>query len=108
MEENGEWVAVTTSDGEDGGTLLDGDEATAWGPKGEDGGWVVLSYSEAINVKEVVVKGEHLPEGSVRVLLSEDADEWREEREGWAQYVWVVVPEGAARAKITEIEVVEK
>ena len=108
LEDPGEWVTVTTSDGEDGGTLLDGDEATAWGPKGDDGGWVVLSYSEAITVKEVVVKGENLPEGSVRVLLSEDADEWREEREGRAQYVWVVVPEGATGAKITEIEVVEK
>ena len=104
----GDWVVVTTSDQTDGGVLLDGDEGTIWGPVGEGGGWVVLSYSEAIDVKGVTVKGEGLPEDGVRVLLSEDADDWREECEGRAQYVWVVVPEGAAGARLTEILVEEE
>ena len=103
-----EWLVVTTSDNADGGVLLDGDEGTGWGLVGEDGGWVVLSYSEAIDVKGVTVKGEGLPEDGVRVLLSEDADDWREECEGRAQYVWVVVPEGAAGARLTEILVEEE
>ena len=103
-----DWVAVTTSDGENGGVLLDGDEGTGWGPVGEGGGWVVLSYSEAIDVKGVSVKGEGLPEDGVRVLLSEDADDWREGTEGRAQYVWVIVPEGSEGAMLTEIEVEEE
>jgi hypothetical protein len=69
---------------------------------------VVLSYSEAIDVKGVSVKGEGLPEDGVRVLLSEDADDWREGTEGRAQYVWVIVPVGAAGATLTEIEVEEE
>ena len=101
------WVVVTTSDQIDGGVLLDGDEGTGWGPVGEGGGWVVLSYSEPIDVKGVAVKGEGLPEEGVRVLLSEDADEWLEGTEGRARYVWVLLPEEAAGATVTEIEVEE-
>ena len=105
--DDGDWVVVTTSDQIDGGVLLDGDEGTGWGPVGEGGGWVVLSYSEPIDVKGVAVKGEGLPEEGVRVLLSEDADEWVEGTEGRAQYVWVVLPEEAEGATVTEIEVEE-
>ena len=104
----GGWVAVTTSDGEDGGVVLDGDEGTGWGPAGSNGGWVALSYSEEIDVKSVEVKGEGLPEEGMRVLVSEDADEWREECEGRAQYVWVILPEGAEGARVTEIVVDER
>ena len=105
--DDGDWVVVTTSDQIDGGVLLDGDEGTGWGPVGEGGGWVVLSYSEPIDVKNVAVKGEGLPEEGVRVLLSEDADEWLEGTEGRARYVWVLLPEEAAGATVTEIEVEE-
>lgn len=108
VPDDDDWIVVTTSDQVDGSVLLDGDEGTVWGPVGEGGGWVVLSYSEPIDVKAVSVKGEDLPEEGVRVLLSEDADEWVEGTEGRAQYVWVVLPEEAEGATVSEIEVEEE
>jgi hypothetical protein len=96
---------VTTSDKADGGAVLDGDEGTGWGPVGAGGGWLVLTYPEAVAVKDVAVKGDGLPGQGVRVLLSEDADDWLEGTEGRAQYVWVILPEEAEGATVTEIAV---
>jgi hypothetical protein len=67
---------------------------------------VVLTFAEARDVAEVEVVGVNLPEG-MRVLLSEDADEWFEDEGGMAQYVWVVFLEGSEGLEVREIRVVE-
>ncbi|MBR4251163.1 MAG: hypothetical protein IKQ15_02530 [Kiritimatiellae bacterium] len=61
--------------------------------------WVVLTFAEARDVAEVEVVGVNLPEG-MRVLLSEDADDWFEDEGGLAQYVWVVFPEGSEGVEV--------
>ena len=81
-------VAVTTSDGSDGSAVADGDGETGWAPEGEGLAWVILSLPEPVKVASVEVSGENLPEG-MRVLLSEDAEEWFEGEGGLARYVWV-------------------
>ncbi len=43
--------------------------------------WVVLTFAEARDVAAVEVVGVNLPEG-MRVLLSEDADDWFEDEGG--------------------------
>ena len=68
--------------------MADGDEETGWIPEGTGCAWVVLSLPEPVEVTEVVVSGENLPE-EMRVLLSEDAAEWVEGEGGIARYVWV-------------------
>ena len=100
-------VETTTSDGADGSAVVDGDESTGWAPEGAyAGAWVVLTFEEARDVAEVEVVGVNLPEG-MRVLLSEDADDWFEDEGGLAQYVWVVFPEGSEGLEVREIRVVE-
>ena len=81
-------VAVTTSDGSDGSAVADGDDGTGWAPEGEGLGWAILSLPEPLEVASVEVSGENLPE-ELRVLLSEDAEEWFERESGVARYVWV-------------------
>ena len=106
--ERGADVATTTSDGSDGGAVVDGDEGTGWAPAGsESGAWVVLAFAEPQEVSEVEVVGENLPEG-MRVLLSEDAEEWREEVPGPARYVWVAFPDGDEGVEVREVRVVEE
>jgi hypothetical protein len=101
-----DWVAVTASGGGDASAVLDGDEGTCWSPEGTGGAWVVLTYSEAVDVKDVEVVGEHLPDG-MRVLLSEDADTWREGEGGTAHYVWVAFPAAGEIPVVREIVVKE-
>jgi hypothetical protein len=98
-------VAVTTSDGSDGAAAADGDETTAWSPETADASWVVLSFAEALEVADVEVAGENLPEGT-RILLSEDADGWTEEVPGTARYVWVAFPAAEEAPVVKEIRVV--
>ena len=81
-------VAVTTSDGSDGSAVADGDGETGWAPEGGGLAWVILSLPEPVEVASVEVSGENLPEG-MRVLLSEDAEEWFEGEGGTARYMWV-------------------
>lgn len=100
--ENG--VQVTTSDGSDGGAVADGDETTAWEPDATNGAWVVLSLAEMQDVVEVVVVGDGLSDG-MRVLLSEDAEEWFEGEGGAARYVWVAFPAGSGVVTVKEIRV---
>ena len=100
-------MAVTASGGEDASAVADGDEGTWWSPAGNGATWVVLTYSKAVDVEKVTVIGEHLPT-EMRVLLSEDAETWREGEGGKAHYIWVAFPEGAAGARIAEIVVEEK
>ncbi|MBP5787438.1 MAG: caspase family protein, partial [Kiritimatiellae bacterium] len=97
-------LAVTASDGGDAGAVADGDEETAWTPDAPDGAWVVLTLSDEVDVGDIEVVGDHLPEG-IRFLLSEDAEEWREEVPGRAQYVWVVFPAGDEALAVKEIRV---
>ena len=100
-------VEVTTSDGADGSAVADGDESTGWTPEEtKAGAWVVLSFAKARDVAEVEVVGENLPEG-MRVLLSEDAESWREGVPGPARYVWVAFPESAEGVDLREVRVVE-
>ena len=106
--ERGAEVATTTSDGSDGSAVVDGDESTGWAPEGAGAGaWVVLSFAEARDVAEVEVVGENLPE-EMRVLLSEDAEEWFEGEGGTARYVWVAFPEGTEGMEVREVRVVEE
>ena len=98
---------TTASDGSDAGAVVDGDESTGWAPEGaEAGAWVVLTFAEARDVAAVEVVGVNLPDG-MRVLLSEDADDWFEDEGGMAQYVWVVFPEGSEGVEVREIRVLE-
>ncbi len=98
---------TTTSDGADGSAVVDGDESTGWAPEGaEAGAWVVLTFPDARDVVAVEVVGVNLPDG-MRVLLSEDADDWFEDEGGMAQYVWVVFPEGSEGVEVREIHVLE-
>jgi fibronectin type 3 domain-containing protein len=100
-------VAVTTSDGSDGAAVADGDETTGWSPETADASWVVLSFAEALEVADVEVAGENLPEGT-RILLSEDADGWTEEVPGVARYVWVAFPAAEEVPVVREIRVAEE
>ncbi|MBP5786433.1 MAG: hypothetical protein J6Y19_01240, partial [Kiritimatiellae bacterium] len=59
-----------------------------------------------LDVAEVVVDGANLPE-EMRVLLSEDAEEWFEGEGGTARYVWVAFPDGAKGVEVREVWVVE-
>ena len=81
-------VVVTTSDGSDGSAVADGDKKTGWKPEETEWAWVVLSLPEPMEVASVEVSGENLPE-TLRVLLSENAEEWFEGEWGVAGYVWV-------------------
>ena len=100
------WAEVTTSDRADGSAVADGDESTGWTPEEtKAGAWVVLAFAKVRDVAEVEVVGENLPE-EMRVLLSEDAEAWREEVPGLARYVWVAFPEGAERVDLREVRVV--
>jgi hypothetical protein len=100
------WVETTTSDGSDAAAVADGDGETAWTPEGTSWAWVVLTFAETLDVADVEVEGDNLPEG-MRVLLSEDAAEWVEGTAGRAQYVWVALPPGEGTASVREIWVVE-
>ena len=100
------WVVVTTSDGADGRLVADGDETTGWSPGTADGSWVVLAFADAVEVADVEVIGENLPEGT-RILISKDADDWREGVPGRAQYVWVLFPASEAPPVVREIRVKE-
>ena len=100
------WVVVTTSDKSDGLAVADGDEGTAWSPETADGSWVVLSFADAVDVSDVEVAGENLPEGT-RILISEDADDWQEEVPGAARYVWVLFPASEEPPVVREIRVEE-
>ena len=105
----GTGVATTTIDGSDGSAVADGDERTGWTPgETEAGAWVVLSFEKARDVAEVEVVGENLPEEGMRVLLSEDAETWREGVPGAARYVWVAFPEGSEGVDLREVRVVER
>ena len=84
-------VWATTSDGSDGGAVADGDEATGWSPTGAEGAWVALTFEEARDVGAVTVVGERLPEG-MRVLVSEDGDQWSEEGGDAVNYLWLLLP----------------
>lgn len=97
-------VVVTTSDGADGAAVCDGDEATGWTPGEAGASWVVLSFAGILEVADVEVVGENLPEGT-RILLSEDADEWAEEVPGTARYVWVAMPAVEEGSVVREIRV---
>ena len=100
------WAETTTSDGSDGAAVADGDEGTSWSPEGTGWAWVVLAFPDPLDVADVEVVGDHLPEGR-RILLSEDASEWRETAAGRAQYVWVAFPDGEETPAVREIRVVE-
>ena len=102
----GNGVVVTTSDGSDGAAVADGDEGTSWSPEGPGWTWVVLAFPAPRDVADVEVVGDHLPEGT-RILLSEDAAEWRETAAGRAQYVWVAFPDGEETPAVREIRVAE-
>ena len=96
-------VWVTTSDGTPGEAVADGDEGTGWSPEGTGGAWVALTFEEARSVGSVVVKGTALPEG-LRVLVSEDGDDWSEEGSDSASYLWVILPDEGETPTVTEIE----
>jgi hypothetical protein len=96
------WVEVTTSDGTDGDAVVDGDETTGWAPNGTECAWVVLSFREPQDVDAVEVSGENLPE-DMRVLLSEDAEEWFEGEGGLSRYVWVAFTHAPHRVEVKEI-----
>jgi uncharacterized repeat protein (TIGR02543 family) len=96
--------AVTAIDGEDASAVADGDEKTAWTTDAANGAWVVLTLTEPRTVEDVEVLGEALPDGT-RILLSEDADKWKEEVPAKAQYVWVVFPGCGAPLTVKEIRV---
>jgi hypothetical protein len=101
-------VATTTSDGSDGSAVVDGDESTGWAPEGTEAvAWVVLSFAETRDVAEVEVVGENLPDG-MRVLLSEDAEEWFEGEGGTVRYVWVAFPEATEGMEVREVRVLEE
>ena len=106
-EADGAWMETTTSDGSDGAAVADGDEETAWVPEGTGWAWVVLTFPETLDVADVEVAGDNLPEG-LRILISEDADEWLEETAGKAQYVWVAFPVGEEPPAVREIRVIEE
>ena len=95
-------VWVTTSDGSDGSAVVDGDEETGWGPSGAAGGWVALTFEEPRSIGGVVVKGDGLPE-DLRVLVSEDGDDWSEEGSDAASYLWVLLPDEGGTPTVTEI-----
>ena len=101
------WVVATTSDGSDGTAVLDGDETTAWSPETADGSWVVLSFEDMLDVSDVEVLGENLPEGT-RILFSQDADDWTEDLPCAARYVWVAFPEADLPPIVKEIRVEEE
>ena len=101
------WAVVTTSDGSDGSAVADGDGGTAWSPASADGSWVVLSFADVLDVADVEVEGENLPDGT-RILISEDADDWQEGVPGKARYVWVAFPAGGQKPVVREIRVEEK
>ena len=96
-------VWVTTSDGNPGEAVADGDEGTGWTPEGTGGAWVALTFEEARSIGSVVVKGTALPEG-LRVLVSEDGDDWSEEGSDSASYLWVILPDEGETPTVTEIE----
>ena len=98
-------VLVTASGGENAEAVADGNMGTAWTADAENGAWVVLAFPEALDVGDVEVAGENLPEG-IRFLLSEDAEEWREEVPGRARYVWVAFPASGTPLVVREIRVV--
>ena len=98
------WAVATTSDGSDGGAVLDGDETTAWSPATADGSWVVLSFEDVLDVADVEVLGENLPQGT-RILFSQDADDWTEDLPCAARYVWVAFPEADLPPIVKEIRV---
>ena len=98
---------VTTGDKSDGAAVADGDETTAWSPATADGSWVVLSFADVLDVADVEVVGENLPDGT-RILLSEDADGWTEDLPCAAQYVWVAFPAAEVPPVVKEIRVEEK
>ena len=105
--EAGPRAVATTSDGTDGSAVADGDVETGWTPKEtETAAWVILSFEKELDVAEVVVDGANLPE-EMRVLLSEDAEEWFEGEGGTARYVWVAFPDGAKGVEVREVWVVE-
>ena len=64
----------------------------------------MLTFPEPRDVEDVEVVGETLPEGT-RFLISEDADDWREELPGTAQYLWVVFPACDEPLSVKEIRV---
>lgn len=99
-------MAVTTSDGTDGSAVADGDEETGWSPGVAGAGWVALSFEEPVELAEVVVAGDGLPDG-LRVLWSEDAEEWFEGEGKTARYVWVAWAEGAEGVVVREVWVLE-
>ena len=82
---------MTTSDGSDGSDVADGDEETGWSPAGAEGAWVALTFEEARDIGAVEVVGENLPEG-MRVLVSEDGDNWSEEGGETVSYLWLILP----------------
>lgn len=84
-------ATVTTSDGSDGRAVADGDEGTGWSPAGTAGAWVALTFGETRTVDAVVVAGDSLPDG-MRVLVSEDGDNWSEDGGEEVQYLWVLLP----------------
>ena len=100
-------AVATTSDGTDGSAVADGDVETGWTPKEtETAAWVILSFEKEVDVAEVVVDGANLPE-EMRVLLSEDAEEWFEGEGGTARYVWVAFPDGAKGVEVSAVWDVE-
>ena len=99
------WAPVTASGGENADAVADRDMETAWTADAANGAWVVLAFPEALDVGDVEVAGENLPEG-IRFLLSEDAEEWREEVPGRARYVWVAFPASDNPLAVKEIRVV--
>ena len=101
------WVLVTTSDKSDGAAVADEDETTAWSPETAGGSWVVLSFADVLDVADVEVAGENLPEGTI-ILLSEDADDWQETVPAKAQYVWVLFPAAEEPPVVREIRIVEE
>jgi uncharacterized repeat protein (TIGR02543 family) len=97
-------VLVTASGGANADAVADGDGTTVWTTDASHGAWLVLTFPEAQAVEDVEVVGENLP-GGTRFLLSEDADDWREDLPGTAQYLWVVFPACEKPLTVKEIRV---
>lgn len=99
-----DWVAVTASAEGDASAVVDGDETTGWTVDASNGAWVVLTFSEPHPVEDVEVIGDNLPE-AVRILFSDDAEQWQEDMPRQMQYVWVAFPPTDNPVVVKEIRV---